>query len=124
MCVLLLLVHCVALEESHGLKLSPRLMRELWPAVEQVLQRRVRRTSEDLKRLAAAEIDKAALTVNSSLAYTLLFGYLKMARLNVRPSDSATFPCLRSWMLQDVCVVSGWGYCRPRIVFQLFPLLM
>ena len=34
-CCLLALVHCRALEVSHGLTLAPRLMRDLWPACEQ-----------------------------------------------------------------------------------------
>ncbi len=34
-CCLLALVHCRALEASHGLTLAPRLMRDLWPACEQ-----------------------------------------------------------------------------------------
>ena len=34
-CIVLALVHCMALEETHGLKLAPRLTRELWPPCEQ-----------------------------------------------------------------------------------------
>lgn len=34
-CCMLALVHCRALEVSHGLTLAPRLMRDLWPACEQ-----------------------------------------------------------------------------------------
>lgn len=35
-CVLLALLHCRSLEKSHGLSLSPRLLRDLWPPCEQV----------------------------------------------------------------------------------------
>lgn len=35
-CIMLALVHCMALEETHGLMLAPRLVRELWPPCEQV----------------------------------------------------------------------------------------
>jgi hypothetical protein len=35
-CVLLALLHCRALEESHSLSLGPRLLRDLWPPCEQV----------------------------------------------------------------------------------------
>ncbi|KAK9823889.1 hypothetical protein WJX72_006201 [[Myrmecia] bisecta] len=59
-CCVLALVHCMVLEDTHGLKLAPRLMRELWPACEQVLQRRLRRIGDDLKRNVAAEVDRAA----------------------------------------------------------------
>ena len=34
-CCMLLLVHCAALQHSHSLRLGPRLMRELWPPVDQ-----------------------------------------------------------------------------------------
>ena len=30
------MTQCVALEQSHGLMLAPRLIRDLWPACEQV----------------------------------------------------------------------------------------
>lgn len=35
-CCVVACVYCMALEDWHGLKLAPRLMRELWPPCEQV----------------------------------------------------------------------------------------
>ncbi|KAK9836141.1 hypothetical protein WJX81_004415 [Elliptochloris bilobata] len=73
-CCLLALVHCRALEVSHGLTLAPRLMRDLWPACEQVLQRRLRRLVEEV-RTAAAEDTKtiaAAMGAGSQSGSQLL----------------------------------------------------
>jgi len=35
-CCLLAYIHCAALQSSHGLRLTSRLMRDLWPACDQV----------------------------------------------------------------------------------------
>ncbi|KAK9835250.1 hypothetical protein WJX84_010079 [Apatococcus fuscideae] len=59
-CCQLAMTQCVALEQSHGLMLAPRLVRDLWPACEQVLQRRVRKTCEAGAASAAADLDAAA----------------------------------------------------------------
>ncbi|KAL0048399.1 hypothetical protein WJX82_002404 [Trebouxia sp. C0006] len=59
-CCTLALLYCTALETSHSLMLSPRLMSDLWPTCEQVLQRRLRRLTEDLRREVAAEVDGLA----------------------------------------------------------------
>ncbi|KAL3141745.1 hypothetical protein ABBQ32_004426 [Trebouxia sp. C0010 RCD-2024] len=59
-CCMLALLYCTALETSHSLMLSPRLMRDLWPTCEQVLQKKLRRLNDDLKREVATELDGVA----------------------------------------------------------------
>ncbi|KAI3435025.1 hypothetical protein D9Q98_003077 [Chlorella vulgaris] len=49
--------HCAALEASHGLQLVPTVQRELWPVLEQVLSRKIRKLGETLRRAVAAEVE-------------------------------------------------------------------
>lgn len=65
-CCTLALLYCTALETSHSLMLSPRLMRDLWPTCQQVLHKRLRRLSDDLKREVAAEVDSLAAQTGMS----------------------------------------------------------
>ncbi|KAK9905543.1 hypothetical protein WJX75_001810 [Coccomyxa subellipsoidea] len=59
-CCSLALVHCRALQASHSLALAPSLLRELWPACDQVLDRRLRRIADELRLSVADEIDRIA----------------------------------------------------------------
>ncbi|CAL8472152.1 g11694 [Coccomyxa elongata] len=59
-CCVLALVHCRALQASHSLALAPSLLRELWPACDQVLDRRLRRIADEIRLGVADEIDKIA----------------------------------------------------------------
>ncbi|KAL4425163.1 hypothetical protein ABPG75_009179 [Micractinium tetrahymenae] len=59
-CAFAFAAHCAALEASHGLQLVPTVQRELWPALEQVLARRVRKLGESLRRAAAGQVDALA----------------------------------------------------------------
>lgn len=39
------------------------MMRELWPVIDAVLQRRLRRVGDDVRKTLAAEVDKLATQV-------------------------------------------------------------
>ena len=55
---------CVRSQASHGIALAPRLNRELWPVIDAVLQRRLRRVGDEVRKSLAAEVDKLALQVS------------------------------------------------------------
>jgi hypothetical protein len=66
-CAAALLAHCDALGAAHGLPAAAAAQRELWPAVHQALQRRVRQLAEGVRRAAAAEAAAAAAADADSL---------------------------------------------------------
>lgn len=47
-------------QATHGISLAPRLTRELWPVVDTVLQRRLRRIGDHAHKSLAAEVDRIA----------------------------------------------------------------
>ncbi|GAB4815599.1 hypothetical protein N2152v2_002645 [Parachlorella kessleri] len=59
-CLHTLLAYCAALEASHALRLTPAVLRETWPVVEQVLAKRARKAGEALRRSAYTEVDQVA----------------------------------------------------------------
>ncbi|PRW33875.1 exocyst complex component EXO84B-like [Chlorella sorokiniana] len=59
-CAFAFAAHCAALEASHGLQLLPTVLRELWPPMEQVLARRLRKLGEALRRAVITEVERLA----------------------------------------------------------------
>lgn len=59
-CVLLMRTQALALQATHGISLAPRLTRELWPVIDTVLQRRLRRIGDNARKSLAAEVDRIA----------------------------------------------------------------
>lgn len=57
-----------ALQASHGIALAPRLTRELWPVIDAVLQRRLRRVGDDVRKSLGAEVDRIALQVRAQVS--------------------------------------------------------
>ncbi|PSC67429.1 exocyst complex component EXO84B-like [Micractinium conductrix] len=59
-CAFAFAAHAAALEGTHGLQLMPTVHRELWPVLEQVLARRVRKLGDALRKAAVAEVEAIA----------------------------------------------------------------
>ena len=70
-------------QASHGITLAPRVTRELWPVIDAVLQRRLRRVGDDVRKSLAVEVDRIAAQVRALPRVTLL-----------HPEHSAASPAL------------------------------
>ncbi|KAL4435562.1 hypothetical protein ABPG77_002525 [Micractinium sp. CCAP 211/92] len=96
-CTFAFAAHCAALEASHGLQLVPTVQRELWPTLEQVLARRVRKVGEALRRAVPGEVDALA------------------AGATPLPRDLASWECLSAafpsadFLLDELEAVAGEG---------------
>lgn len=57
--------HVISIQASHGITLAPRVTRELWPVIDAVLQRRLRRVGDDVRKSLAVEVDRIAAQVRA-----------------------------------------------------------
>eukprot|EP00192_Tetraselmis_astigmatica_P007969 CAMPEP_0117697972 /NCGR_PEP_ID=MMETSP0804-20121206/29521_1 /TAXON_ID=1074897 /ORGANISM="Tetraselmis astigmatica, Strain CCMP880" /LENGTH=666 /DNA_ID=CAMNT_0005512273 /DNA_START=100 /DNA_END=2100 /DNA_ORIENTATION=+ len=67
-CVACVLTYSCHLEKQHGLSLTPHLMKSLWPALDSVIQWRLRRVADEVRQVVTEEIagDRLANTADGS----------------------------------------------------------
>jgi len=91
-CICCALAFCCRIEELHGLCLSPHLLKAVWPALESVIQKRLRRIAEEVKQLVMEEAADGRLHVVAR-------------RCGEGLGDPADLPASVRTLIEEVCAL-------------------